>query len=354
MQSKLELTPRGQACLLLINLTAGAAWLTGDINAQLATGMLGSVFFLDWVYKKLRKPRIDLVVKPRRTHAGRVFLDSIEVRNRSTLYGVHHITLSEPRLNTLAGGAYIEEIPAGGAWIPRISARSRRRNRIRKRSFELSSSYPFSMFRWHGTIDVATDLVSEPARVQLDRELLESMGRGFQAQETGQRDMGNEFFCLREYQEGEDARHLHAARSASLGVLVTRRFRGDRDPEVAIILDLRRKPGTLVPMSSRTLEQYLGITASIVDRLSQTASSIHIFTLDGANRHWLIESPSEAREFLVYLAETGSVPYFAFDPLDLPELAKSDSQLWIPAGGYRPSAEERPSSKVLILEDMRA
>jgi uncharacterized protein (DUF58 family) len=350
----LELTSRGQACLLLINLTAGAAWLTGDINAQLATGMLGSVFFLDWIYKKLRAPKIEVSVKPRRTHAGRVFLDSLEVTNRAPFHSVHHVAISEPRLTTLAGGAYIEEIPPGGSWNPRVSARSRRRNRIRKRSFELSSSYPFAMFRWYGSVEVATDLISEPARVEVSRDLIESMGRGFQAQETGQRDMGSEFFCLREYQQGEDARHLHAARSASLGVLVTRRFRGDRDPEVAIILDLRRKPGTLVPLSNRALEQYLGITASLVDRLSSAASSVHIYTLDGKNRHWLIESPAEAREFLSYLAEASSVPYFPFDPTEHPELAGIHSHVWIPAGGYRPKAEERPTSNVLILEDMRA
>jgi uncharacterized protein (DUF58 family) len=165
--------------------------------------------------------------------------------------------------------------------------------------------------------------------------------------DAGNRNLGQEFFCLREYQQGEDARNVHAPSSARFGELVSKSHRGDFDQEITLVLDLRRKPGSFVPINSHDLEHQLKVTATLIDQLCIRGRRLHCYTLDGNDRRWVIDSTPASKGLLTFLAEAKTVSYYSLDSSALPDFATVDNCLWIPAGGY---LQGSPTGAQLISE----
>jgi uncharacterized protein (DUF58 family) len=349
-QGAIELTARGRLCLILLHLTAGAAWLTGDDNARLAASVLAAPFLVDLLFKALRAPRLGLTLAPRRTEAGATFVESFELANQTTVRAAAALRVSEPRTATPAGAAFVATLAPGATILARLASRSRRRGRIEERSFTVDSHWPLGMFRWHATLTVVAELITEPARVPLDPEILAALEAGREDPRPDRQIDGREFFALREYRSGEDARHVHARRSASLGVLVTKVFRLRREPECSLVLDLRRQPGTPPSINNRPFERCLGITASLCDELVARNARLRCLVLDGDVREWRVECASTAREFLAFLAVVQSVPYRPLAKSLSTLLASNEQCFWIPAGGHLRAAERQSLDAVHVLE----
>ncbi len=336
MQTKIELTARGRICLLLLNLTAAAAWLTGDDSARLAASMLAAPFFVDLLHKHLRRPVLEFHLAARRTQAGSLFLESIRIHNPGTR-AARHLRITEPRTHTISGGAYVDDLPAGSTVTLKVAARIRRRGKYQSRTLNIDTCHPLGLFRWRADLTVRSEIITEPARLDLTAEIHRALDSAREEPHPGQRRDGREFHSLREYEYGEDARHVHARRSATTGTLVSREYRGQLDPECSLILDLRRPPGIPAHVGRAHLENQLSLTATLTDLLLADGVELHVFVIQAdIERHEVVDDHSAA-DFLSLLAEAASVEFHALPDEFEHEFAGAGSCLWLPAGGHRPA-----------------
>ena len=334
--SSLSLTLRGRILALLISLSVLAAWLTGDYHARLAASLLMAPMLVDLLFKGRGLRDVSLRPHALRTQAGLPFLEVLEVRGGRRI--LRDLSIVEPRMATYTGGAIVETLGPARPVKVRLHSRSRRRGHARSRTFELETRYPFGFLSSHAEISVPAELITEPARTELPPTTLLSLQRGELEPWDNDRLGGWQFHSLREYTLGEDARAVHALRSASIGTLVRKEFRGQQQRQAWIVLDLRRPPGRLLHLGARRLEWSLSACASLLDILTGSGVLVRCLAIDTHDRHWTIDSHQDGLDFLAFLAVARPVQHRQLGP-ELLNKFRRGQVYWFPAGGCRATAD---------------
>ena len=225
METTLKLTYRGRVLMLLGFLAALAAMASGDSSVRLAAAMLLAPFLVDLCWGGFRLPLLDLRVSHRRTESGSPFEEHVRITCRSAVRGACDVHLREPRTETHVGGVFLPQLSAGGSITMPMPARTRTRGWFRQRVVVAISSHPLGLLRRTRVLRCDSEMISEPARMRLPAHVLDALERP-QAETLNRDEQGHEeFHHLREYSAGEDARLVHALRSATSGTLVRRVLR---------------------------------------------------------------------------------------------------------------------------------
>jgi len=334
VRSTIELTVRGRVLLLLATLATTAAWLTGDVDARLAAGLLAAPLFVDFVAKPRRLERVRVHVVRRRTVAGAPFVDQVELRNEGDRR-LLELRLLEPRTSAPGGGALLDRLAKGGVAMLPLPARGQQRGRRCERTFVLHSSWPFGFLRSRAVLTIAAELIVEPARVPLSPQLL----RAADDQQTGQRDArtlpGPEFHSLREYRLGDDARRVHALRSSTLGSLVTVTWHGNVPRSVGLVLDLRRPPGRSPRRGGARFEWSLSAAATLLEMLRAQDATVHAVLLGNAADQLTIAASAEEQQFLALLAAAAPTAHQSLPAATWAGLRRCEQVYWLAAGGHR-------------------
>lgn len=334
----LELTLRGRVLAGLCAVAAGAAWLGEDPNARIAAAMLAAPLLIDLLAKPRRLHETEVRVGPRRTAAGAPFTEHLTIVNTGRS-PVRECLLLEPRTMRLDPPTLIATLPPG---VPqRVSARGRslQRSHVLERVFVLVTAWPLGLFRVRAVIAITADLVTEPARVQLTANVENAIAEQQAAPRDRTRLPGPEFHSLREHQPGEDARAVHALRSASLGTLVQRVTRGRTPRTVGMVLDLRRPPGRQLGLGNRRFEWSLGAAATLIHLLRSRAAEVDVLVLDSEPSRILVRGPGQESDFLMLLAEASPTPHLPVDPATFEHLRRLEHCYWIPAGAFLATRE---------------
>jgi hypothetical protein len=335
---KLELTSRGRAVLWLTALGAGAAWLSGDGNARLAAALLAAPLLVDFLFKARRLDRVRASVAPRRTAAGAPFLEQVTLHHDGPAT-LREVLLHEPRTMSSGGSAFVDVLRPGTATVATAACRSHQRSHVFERAFTLSSAWPLGFVRARATIFADAELVTEPARVRLHAEILQSVAD----QEPASRDRthlpGPEFHSLREHRGDEDARGVHALRSASLGTLVRRVTEGRMPRAVVLVLDLRRPPGRPVHHGHRRFEWSLGACATLLDALGDRGVETRVLVIGSQTTRTTVRGLPQKRAMLTLLAAADPWPHRELEAAVLEEIAVEEHCFWIAAGGFDAGAD---------------
>ncbi len=334
--STTELTLAGRVMACLAALATGAAWIGDDGDARLAAAMLLAPLLIDFVLKPRGLQHTELQLAPRRTSARAVFTERVTVRHRG-LRTLRDCVLSEPRTMRMEPGALLPPLRPDTPTEVRLRCCSPTRSHQLERVFELISLWPLGLFRARAVVPVATALITEPARVPLAARTLHALAETA-APRHFQHGAGSEFHSLREHQFGEDARGVHALRSAALGTLVRRITTGRLPETVGLVLDLRRAPARTQQGQPR-FEWSLGACATLVHLLRERAARVHVLLLDAEPTAMTVQGPAQETELLTLLAEASPA---AFTPAP-GELVEAMQRLahcfWIPAGGNHGAPE---------------
>lgn len=336
--STIEPTPRGQILLGLAAAALLGAILDREPNVRLAAALLAAPLLIDFLWKARRLHRLTIQVAPRRTVAGAPFRETLTLHNPRRVT-VRELLVAEPR--TRGNPALLGRLAAGEAQRVTLECQSGARGHLLERVFTLATEWPLGLFRARATIVAATDFVIEPMRVQLAADLVHAVAENDPAPYVRSRLEGDEFHALREHQPTEEARGVHALRSAALGTLVRTVLRGRHPREVGIVLDLRRPPGRPLGLGQRRFEWSLGAVATLLDRLVADGTSARVLVIGSRTVRAVIDDAGRHREFATFLSE--ATPS-AHRPLDVPALRELDGLeqvFWIPAGGYRSPTEQR-------------
>lgn len=334
-RARFEITPRGKLVLMLFHLAAGAAWLSGDANVRLAASLLAAPILLDLGWKLWAKPRFEVRVGPRRGIARAAFREHITLRNTSARAALRELRLREPRtLVGATGGAHLPWLPPGATVRIELAARHPRRGVATSRTLLAETDWPLALFRWQCEVAVQATMLSEPARIPIALNLLQSAERTREEQPAA---LGEEleFWSLREHRDGDDARRVHARRSAALGELVVTVWRGTEASERCIVIDTRRAPGMPDPRTARRFERALGHAAWLVDRWQREGVRFRVVAIQRELSSTQVTGTRDAREVLAWLAVAQVTPFRALSDEERRELADTPTRYWIAAGGYR-------------------
>jgi uncharacterized protein (DUF58 family) len=348
--STLELTLRGRVLAWLAALAAGASWLGGDANARLAAALLATPLVVDFVAKQRRLDRTEIHVAPRRTTAGAVFTESVQLTHRGRR-PLRECMLAEPRTMRTEPAALLPELRAGEPCRVELRQRSPLRSHVLERVFVLVSHWPLGMFRTRSVVRVHSDLVTEPARVPLHPNLVPATDTSEWSADDRSPLPGPEFHSLREHQAEEDVRLVHALRSAALGTLVRRVNHGRLPRSVGIVLDLRRPPGRPLSQGQRRFEWSLGACATMLALLRARGSDALVLVLGEEPATIDVRGPLQERELLTLLAEAGPSPHRTLPPELFAAVQQMPHCFWIPAGAYLAAPEFAAMSGVVTLVD---
>lgn len=223
---------------VLVTLGVGAAALnTGNNLLYLVLGLLLSLVILSGVLSDLVlfwvEPSRSL---PARAHAKSPFLVEITLRNQKRWLPSFSIEVED-----VAAGAPTERL----CYFLRVEPSGERRAVYRRRTEErgllrferliLRTSYPFGLFEKALSFERVDELVVYP-ELEPDRLGLRTAEERSDGESERRAGIGTEPLGLREYRTGDEARSVHARRSASLGMLVVRETARARSPRVSIPL----------------------------------------------------------------------------------------------------------------------
>ncbi|MEO0477866.1 MAG: DUF58 domain-containing protein [Planctomycetota bacterium] len=330
MRVRLEITPLGATALALFHISSGAALLTGDRTAQLAASLLFAPIAIDVLDKVRRRPKLALTSPPARVEARRPFLDRIHLRNgRSTMFGLQ---LRADRGSGSTRSATVDSLAREEEREVSIPSRGLRRGRYEDRIIEIRTGHPLGLWRWRATPRLDAVLVVEPARESLPAHAQAALD-GDQAQRRPRRDGDPEMFhSMRELRAGEDARRVHALRSATVGRPVVRVDQALADDRWTVVLDLRRAPGAVDGSRRREFERQLGRVANVIDLAVQRGVELTLTVIGAETTHYNVERPATAKRALEVLAMAQPVEYRTLDVDDIPR-GRQGGSLWISAQG---------------------
>ncbi len=329
------MTPRGRVVALLISLAVGAAWLTGDPNARLAASLLVAPLLIDLALKPSQLRRIAIQASTRRTWAGAPFIQDLLVRHTGTR-AQRDVTIYEPSTSTFSSAAMLTKAQPREPISLRLPGRSKRRGHAIERVWMLESLYPLGFFSVRAVAKVATELITEPARVELPVDLAHDTWAGQPDARANPRAGGSEFYALREHQLDEDARGVHAMRSASVGTLVRRVLRGQDPRQVGLVLDLRTPNGRAMARMRRGFEWALCASATLTDRAHTEGTVLQVLVVASTPLRFEVLDESSAEEFTTFLAECEPCPDRPLQDQEFAEFGDCDTTYWLSAGGLRP------------------
>ena len=336
--SSIELTGRGKTLLWLAGISAGIAWISGDHNARIAAAILAAPILVDFVARQRRLHLTRIHIAPRRTVAGAFYIESVQVEHRGNrpLRGCYFY---EPLLMRNEPAALLPTLQPLETHRTEIQERSLIRSHIIQRVIVLESRWPLGMFLSRSVVTADCDLVTEPRRVELSLNLLESSTNTQSASIRRKQEIEPDFYELRKYVYGEDARGVHALRSAALGSLVRQVHRELSSQTVGVILDLRQQPGDLKHQGDRQFEWSLGACAWLAEKIHQSGSMQRILVIDTQPELLEIRNSIEMMGLMTLLSEASLSTHHSIEPSLLIEINALSQCYWIAAGGYTRAPE---------------
>lgn len=228
----------GWIFLLILILLSLSAFNTGlnllyIVMGGLITFVMLSVVLAEWTVRGLSLKR----EAPRAVQRGVPFLVETRIENHKRfLPSISVQVRSAARPRELAG--HILKIPARRATLINIEQTFPRRGVYHLPDFILATTFPFGLIeRRRRYIDKEEVLVYP--RVRAVRTTAVDHIPGGRATPRAATDEGDEFFCLREYQPGDDLRHVAWRISARLGYWVVRELSHEFSRYVVFAFDTR-------------------------------------------------------------------------------------------------------------------
>ena len=194
---------------------------------------------------------------------------------------------------------------------------------------------------------------SSGPRVALRADVLDAASEAEIAPVDRSQLSGPEFYALREHGVDEDARGVHALRSAALGTLVRRVTRGRMPRTVGVVLDLRRAPGIPRGHGLRRCEWSLGACATLVEELHRRGAEVQVLVVDATPEIMTVRGPAQLTKLCTLLSEAGLARHTAVDSDLLEEVGALTHCYWIAAGGFvrAPELAALPGQATLVEEE---
>lgn len=262
VKSGTKLTREGK---FFAGITAGvgfAAINTGNNLLYLLLGMLLALIVVSLFMSEVSLRGLTVVRRlPVRAQVGNPHVVEIEVFNHKLNVPSYAIEVEDLRANLPADKrCFFLKISPNSAQIAAYRRTPAKRGRDLHVGFRLATRFPFGLFERSRELPAAGELVIYPG---IDPVALATpvAGRTIGTEPLMGQGAGEDFVGLKPMREGEDPRHIHWRKSASLGQLVVRERAIDLRPDIYLTLDVRA-PATVTTEWTVSFERRIRELAS--------------------------------------------------------------------------------------------
>jgi len=281
---RLRLTREGLAYVIVVMFVAAAAILRSINLLILLNGLMVAPLLLSW---RISRSSLRRLVARRVTgevwFAGRAETVFWEVTNRRYMLPAWQLTIldqASPDAGRHARGrntnpvatVVVEEVVPGQTSTSSYRVRFPQRGRYLLGPAKVQTSFPFGLVRAEFTLPEKQEVLVAPAAGRLttgwDRRLM-SVSPGDEAVKRRIGVMGDEFFAVRPWRNGDSLRYLHWRSTAKHNRPMVRQFDRRSDRDVILVLDLWREgagsdfPSSLAPLDHE-IELILSFATTVV------------------------------------------------------------------------------------------
>ncbi len=264
-----------------------------EVNLMLiVAGMLCGPALLGWysAATTLRQIHVRRRV-PRAVYAGESVPIEVEIQNsrkRAGSWAVvaqDHVCLEngQKRAKLLQPAVLFSSLPAGESRRQTYRVHLPQRGQYHLGPFDVSTRFPFGLFRRTMTLETSDTLTVFPRLGRLTSNWSMHHHEVVEGTHGGQRSTRapGEFFDVREWQSGDSVRWIHWRSSARHGELVVRQFEQTRHRDVTVLLDLWQpsEPGT---KDLENVELAVSFAATVVVDLCRRRNSNLTVSIAGA------------------------------------------------------------------------
>lgn len=288
-----ELTKGGMVYFLLIGLLTIAALNTGNNLLFMILALLLAGLLLSGLVSRAILSRLELELKlPDHVFSRQPVVARLTIKNRKVFFPTYAVTVfsspargtirskAEPQASPppiLAKPAYAPYVPHRTAVTESVSMQFPRRGLYGQRNFQVSSRFPFGILRRKRTVPGDYAILVLPS-IEPSRMFQDIAPRILGEIESVQKGRDGEFFALRDYQEGDSARHVDWKATAKAQKLQVREFTREQESRLTLFFDSR-----VSGIDARTLEQFekaISLCASLAWRFSETRSRLQLIAAD--------------------------------------------------------------------------
>jgi hypothetical protein len=260
-----EFTREGAIYLMLIALISVAALNTGNnllfiILASLLAGILVSGILS---YIVLTEVELEFVL-PDHIFAQQPMISRVTLNNLKWVFPSFSVTVSarepekkkrrkavaeQPR-RILEEAVYVPYVPRRSAVTQHVELSFPRRGRYTQEGFRVSTKFPFGFLRKSREVALRQEILALP-NVQPTEEFYEILPLISGEVESLYKGRGHDLYAIRDFQEGDTARHVDWKASAKAQLLKVREFTREDERRVVLVFDAR-----LPKASEKSLEQF--------------------------------------------------------------------------------------------------
>jgi uncharacterized protein (DUF58 family) len=258
-------------CLAVLLIVLTGAMLRQVNLLFVLAGMIAGPLLLSWrwVAASLAELNVEREL-PKNVCAGDTLVGHVKVTNGRRRRGSWAIVVEE-RIERAGEPAvrpyvYFPRVPAGQTRDAAYRGRLPRRGRYAVGPFQVSTRFPFGLFRRAITLGPTVSLVVFPRLGRLAQGWIARQREAFEgAKRRRQRydRVEGEFYGVRDWQTGDSRRTIHWRSSARRGGLVVRRFDQPHNQDIAVLVDLWR-PVSPGPEDLDRVELAVSFAATVV------------------------------------------------------------------------------------------
>ncbi len=274
----LKFTREGKYFVALALGIGFAAINTGNNLLFLILGMMLALIVGSGVLSELTLR--SLVVSrhsPERIFAGKPFLMGIGLANQKRRLPSFSIEVED----LLAGRSldkkcYFLKVPAGRTQHTSYRHTFARRGLYRFSGYQISTKFPFALFRKSRPVDDGFEIVVYPTVFPIFPPAGQQADLGELA--IARIDRRGDFHAMREYQPGDDPRAIHWRKSAQLSRLVIRENEDQATRRIAIFLDNRQRCAAPSEAELEQQEQAVSHAASLAVHYIKRGYTVRLVT----------------------------------------------------------------------------
>ncbi len=258
----LSFTPLGTRFVVVCVLVGFAAINTGSNLLYLCTAMMLSMVVVSGILSEQVLKGIKTARRvPVEVYAGEPFKVRYVLENTKRRTQSFALSVAAYPGGQASATAFMLRLPPGGSGECSAVETAGSRGWWTVEGFEVSTSFPFGLFRKSRRLPGREELLVFPPVVKLPIEIPRTLTRGAGESPAGVAGQGAELRSLRDYTERDEARLIHWKSSARLSRLLVKELEAEHKKTVTVILD------DLAPGGDAEFEEAVALAAAAVRSL---------------------------------------------------------------------------------------
>jgi uncharacterized protein (DUF58 family) len=248
-----EFTREGVVYLLIIGLIAIAALNTGNNLLFIILASLLAAILVSGILSQIVLSQLELdFVLPDHVFAEQPLISRLTVSNLKWVFPSFSVTVSardaerkkrkkrsgRPPRQILDAPVYVPYIPHRSSVTQHVELTFPRRGRYAQEGFRVSSKFPFGFLRKSHDVPTKQEILVLPNIQPTEEfyEILPLIGGEIESFYKGQ---GSDLYAIRDYQEGDSARHVDWKASAKAQAVKVREFTREDERRLLLVFDAR-------------------------------------------------------------------------------------------------------------------